>query len=217
LTEWTYGVANLVNQYIATANGTSGNTITALTLVPADGAGSGNFATGSAKNASTLWGNTATGNGGYSSSSALRSLMGLTSGSVNIYNGVDQEPDNENTPVILLTWLSTADARDASAAGGKLLSYNGVGVTPIAASGSYLTSGFNEADFNKIANGAYSAWSYQHLYYWGSLSTEENAWYTAMKTTWLPVGLQTTSNGLRLGDMRVTRPDDGFPIVAALQ
>jgi hypothetical protein len=216
LTEWTYGVANLVNQYIATKTGTSGNTITALTLVPADGIGRGNFETSGVSNASTLWGQTATGNGGYSSSSALRSIMGLTSASVDIYNGVDQDPDNEDIPVILLTWLSTADAKNAADAGGKLLSYNGVGVTPIAAIGSYLVSGFNEADFKKIANGSYSPWSYQHLYYWGSLSTEENAWYTAMKTTWLPVGLQTTSNGLRLGDMKVTRPDDGFPIVAGL-
>ena len=216
LTEWTYGVANLVNQYIATASGTSGNEITALTLVPANGIGSGNFTTSGTANASTLWGNTATGNGGYSSSSALRTIMGLASSSVDVYNGVDNSPDAENIPVLLMTWLSTADARNAVTAGGKLLSYNGVGVTPIAASGSYLSSGFNEADFKKIANGAYSAWSYQHLYYYGSLSGNENTWYTAMKNTWLPGGLATTSNGLELGDMAVTRPDDGFPIVAPL-
>ena len=216
LTEWTYGVANLVNQYVATATGTSGNQITALTLVPANGIGSGNFSTGRTSDASTLWGNTATGNGGYSSSSALRTLMGLTSSSVDIYNGVDNAPDVEDSPVFLITWLSTADARNAVTAGGKLLSYNGVGVTPIAASGSYLNSGFNEADFKKIANGVYSAWSYQHMYYHGSLSGNENIWYTAMKNTYLPVGLATTSNGLELGDMAVTRPDDGFPIVAPL-
>ncbi len=216
LTEWTYGVANLVNQFVATAAGISGNEITALTLVPANGIGSGNFSTGRTSDASTLWGNTATGNGGYSSSSSLRTLMGLASSSVDIYNGVDNFPDVENSPVLLLTWLSTADARNAAAAGGKLLSYNGVGVTPIATAGSYLNSGFNEADFKKIASGAYSAWSYQHLYYHGSLTANENTWYTAMKNTWIPGGLATTSNGLELGDMAVSRPDDGFPIVAPL-
>lgn len=214
LTEWTYGVANLVNQYIATKNGISGNDITALTLVPADGKGSGNFETSGTSNASTLWGQTATGNGGYSSSSALRSLMGYASSSVDIYNGVDNSPDVEDTTVVLLTWLSTADARNAASNGGKLLSYNGVGVTPIAAAGSYLLSGFNEADFKKITSGAYSAWSYQHLYYHGNLSANENTWYTAMKNTWIPQGLAITSNGLELGDMAVSRPDDGFPIVA---
>lgn len=216
LTEWTYGVANLVNQYVATAAGITGNNVTALTLVPANGIGSGNFSTGRTSDASTLWGNTATGNGGYSSSSALRTLMGLASSSVDIYNGVDNSPDAEDIPVLLLTWLSTADARNAVSNGGKLLSYNGVGVTPIAAAGSYLNSGFNEADFKKITSGAYSAWSYQHLYYHGSLSANENTWYTAMKNTWIPGGLATTSNGLELGDMAVSRPDDGFPIVAPL-
>jgi hypothetical protein len=37
-----------------------------------------------------------------------------------------------------------------------------------------------------------------------------------MKNTYLPTGLQTTANGVRLGDLSVSRPDDGFPIVAPL-
>jgi hypothetical protein len=215
LTEWTYGVANLVNQYITTASGNS-TAITRITLVPANGVGSGNFTTTGTGNASTLWGNSATGNGGYSSSSALRTVMGLPSTSVDVYNGVDNSPDISGANILLLTWLSTADSKNAAAAGGKILTYNGVGVTPIDAAGSYLNSGFNEADFKKIANGAYSAWSYQHLYYHGSLTANEDTWYNAMKATWIPEGLATTSNGLELGDMAVTRPNDGSPIVAPL-
>jgi hypothetical protein len=216
LTEWTYGAANLVSQYTAVNGGTSGNTITKLTLVPADGIGSGAFSTNRTSDRSTLWGNTNVGNGGYSSSSALRTLMGLTSANVTVYNGVDQAPDLVNQDILLLTWLSTADARDAATAGGKILAYNGVKVTPIAAAGSFQNSGFNEVDFKKIATGAYSAWSYQHLYYHGSLSANEQIWYDAMKNTYLPSGLQITSNGVRLGDVTVSRPDDGFPIVAPL-
>ena len=217
LTEWTYGVANLVNQYIATSTGTAGNsTITKITAVPANGLGTGNTLTSGASNASTLWGNTAVGNGGYSSSSALRTVMGYTSANVTVYDGTTQDALIENANILLLTWLSSADSLQAAAAGGKILSYNGVSVTPITASGSYLSSGFSEADFKKIATGAYSAWSYQHLYYHGSLSTNENTWYTNMKSTWIPAGLQTTSNGVRLGDVTVSRPDDGFPIVAPL-
>jgi hypothetical protein len=216
LTEWTFGVANLVNQYTAVTGGTSGNTITKLTLVPANGIGSGAFSTNRTSDASTLWGNSAVGNGGYSSSSALRSLMGLTSANVTIYDGENEAPIAENQDILLLTWLSTADSLNAATAGAKILGYNGVKVTPIAAAGSYQSSGFNEADFKKIATGAYSAWSYQHLYYHGSLSANEQAWYDSMKDTYLPSGLQITANGVRLEDVTVSRPDDGFPIVAPL-
>jgi hypothetical protein len=215
LTEWTYGVANLVNQYITTKTGGNG-TITKITAVPADGVGTGNTETSGASNASTLWGNTNVGNGGYSSSSALRTVMGYTSSNVTVYDGSTQDPLIENANILLLTWLSSADSLNAATAGGKILSYNGVSVTPIVAAGSYLSSGFSEADFKKIATGAYSAWSYQHLYYHGSLSATETTWYNNMKSTWLPAGLQTTSNGVRLSDISVSRPDDGFPIVAPL-
>ena len=215
LTEWSFGVANLVNQYIATSTGATG-TITKITAVPANGLGTGNFTTSSVANASTLWGNTNVGNGGYSSSSSLRTLMGLTSANVTVYDGESQTPVIENQPIQLITWLSSADSLVAATAGAKILSYNGVLVTPITSVGSYLSTGFSEADFKKIATGAYSAWSYQHLYYHGSLSANEQSWYNAMKTTWIPSGLQTTSNGVRLGDVTVSRPDDGFPIVAPL-
>ena len=216
LTEWTFGVANLVNQYTAVNGGTSSTAITKLTLVPANGIGNGTFSTNRTSDASTLWGNTAAGNGGYSSSSALRTLMGLTSANVTIYDGVNVNPIAENEDILLLTWLSTADSLNAATAGAKILGYNGVKVTPIAAAGSYQSSGFNEADFKKIATGAYSAWSYQHLYYHGSLSANEQTWYNAMKTTYIASGLQLTANGVRLGDVNVSRPDDGFPIVAPL-
>jgi hypothetical protein len=216
LTEWTYGVANLVNQYTAVNGGTSGNTITKITLVPANGIGTGAFSTNRTSDASTLWGNTNVGNGGYSSSSALRTLMGLTSANLTVYDGESEDPMLEGKKGILITWLSSADSKNAADNGAKILAYNGVSITPIASSGSYQNSGFSEADFKKIATGAYSAWSYQHLYYHGSLSIQEQAWYTAMKTTWLPSGLQTTANGVRLGDLSVSRPDDGFPIVAPI-
>jgi hypothetical protein len=219
LTEWTFGVANLVNQYTAVNGGTSssGNgSISKLTLVPANGIGNGTFSTNRTTDASTLWGNTNVGNGGYSSSSALRTLMGYTSSNVTIYDGVNEAPVAQNQDIVLLTWLSTADCLNAATAGAKILGFNGVKVTPILAAGSFQSSGFNEADFNKIATGAYSAWSYQHLYYHGSLSANEQAWYDSMKETYLPSGLQITANGVRLEDVSVGRPDDGFPIVAPL-
>lgn len=220
LTEWTYGVANPVQQYIATTAGLeTAGTITALTLVPEGGNGTGNLlcpdGTG---NASTLWGQNVTGNGGYRSSSALRTLMTRTSPSVAIYDGVSQTPQISNANVVLLTWLSTADSQNAAAAGAKVLAFNGVQVTPLAASSpnNFQGTGFSEADFRKITTGAYSAWSYQHLYHWGSLSASEQAWRDAMVNTWLEPGLQQTANGVTLGAMNVERADDGFPIFGSL-
>jgi hypothetical protein len=144
--------------------------------------------------------------------------MGLTSQSVTVYNGVNSNALLRNQPITLLTWLSTADSRGAATAGARILAFNGEKVTPLSSSdtNNYNLSGFNEADFFKIAKGAYSAWSYQHLYYHGSLNANETIWYDSMKATYLPVGLQQTANGLTLGDMQVSRPDDGFPIVAPL-
>jgi hypothetical protein len=224
LTEWTFGVANLVKQYTATASGLNPNaisgvgngTITALTLVPSNGTGTGNFSTGRSNDASTLWGNTVVGNGGYNSSSALRTLMGYTSGNVTVYGGVTQTPSFTNASVTLLTFLSTADCRDAAAQGAKILGFNGVTVTPIATAGSYNSTGFSEADYNKIVSGTYSAWSFQHLYYYGSLTTNEQAWYNAMKDTWILSGLGTTANGLPLDATSISRADDGLPIFAPL-
>jgi len=219
LAEWQYGVAEAVQQYITTTN-SSATAVTRLTLVPANGRGpvGSVLDTGTTNNASVLWGNTAVGNGGYSSSSALRTVMGLPSTSVTVYDGVSTNAVAEDLPLFLLTWLSTADSLNAAANGAKILAYNGVMVTPLAATNTnnYLGKGFSEADFNKIAQGAYSAWNYQHLYYHGSLSTNETAWYNSMKTNYLPVGLAQTANGLTLGDMTATRDDDGFPILAPL-
>jgi hypothetical protein len=140
--------------------------------------------------------------------------MGLVSSNVTVYDGENNMPVLSNEAVTLVTWLSTADSANAVTNGARIIAFNGEKVTPGATgTNNYNSSGFNEADFNKIANGAYSPWSYQHLYYHGSLSGNEGIWYNAMKSTWIPQGLQLTANGLRLGDMQVSRPDDGFPIV----
>jgi hypothetical protein len=222
LTEWTYGVANTVQQVVATNAGVAvSGTISAVTYVPLGGSGTGNLVTsGTTSNASTLWGNNAVGNGGYSSSSALRGHMGRDTSSVDVYDGIDQAPLLEDTPIILVTWLSTADTLQASTDGAKVLGYNGVLVTPLAASNpsNYLGTGFSQADFEEITSGAYSAWSYQHLYHHGSLSANEQIWRDDMTEVggWLEGGLQETANGVRLSDMNVERPDDGFPIGAPL-
>lgn len=220
LTEWLYGAANLVQQYIVTTAGQAvTGEISAITAVPAGGNGVGNLlcpdGTG---NASTLWGNNVLGNGGYRSSSALRGIMARTSASVDVYDGVNQTALIENANILLLTWLSTSDSRDAAALGAKIIAYNGVMVTPLATNdpNNYLSTGFSQADFEKITSGAYSAWSYQHLYHHGSLNANETIWRNAMTAPggYLEVGLAQTANGVKLSDMLVERADDGFPITS---
>jgi hypothetical protein len=225
LTEWTYGVANPVRQYVATTAGvTTPGVLTAITLVPENGTGPGNLATqgggtgapNDRPNASSLWGINITGNGGYASSSSLRALMSRTATSVTVYDGVNQAPLLSNQSVLLLTWLSTADSQNAAAAGAKILGFNGVEVTPLAASdpNNFQGSGFNQTDLAKLTSGAYSAWSYQHLYHHGTLSANELAWRNAMVQTFIEPGLQQTANGVTLSAMDVERADDGFPIFA---
>lgn len=211
LSEAGYGVSNTVQQYVATTAGVSANgTITAITLVPQGGTGTGNLTTsGGASNASTLWGNNVLGNGGYSSGSALRDHIARTSTAVDVYDGVDGSAPLFSGDILLLTWLSTADCRTAATNGAKIMAYNGVSVTPI-------STGFSATDKAKITNGQYSAWNYQHLYHWGTLSTQEQAFRNALTTTWLNPALATTANGIPTADMNCTRPDDGFPIVAPL-
>jgi hypothetical protein len=219
LSEWGYGVANTVSQYVATTAGiVNSGTITAITLVPQGGSGTGVLVTsGSTANASTLWGNNVLGNGGYSSSSALRDHMARVTPSVTVYDGETQDALMENTPILLLTWLSTADSLNAATNGAKILAYNGVKVTPLTTSdvNNFNGTGFSQADYQKITSGNYSPWSYQHLYHWGSLSANEQTWRNLMTSQvngWLKEGLQQTANGVVLGDMSCERADDGFPI-----
>lgn len=191
-----YGISNPVNQFISTVS-TAAN-LTTIRRVPA----------GNGTNASTLWGNDIDGNGGYASSSSNRGDMGKTTISTEVL-------DSDNSVLIaagdaqvhLITWMPTNDIFRATAGGtgavAKLLSFNGVKVTPIA-------TGFSAADKAKVTQGEYSAWNYQELYYRGSLSTDENAVYNSIKAG-IPAGLGAA--GIALADMAVGRPDDGAPIV----
>jgi hypothetical protein len=104
------------------------------------------------------------------------------------------------SPVTFLTWLGTGDA--ANATGAKVLGYNGVSITP-------STSGLNAADKAKVTQGAYTAWSYEHLYYRGTLTTDENTVYTEIKNR-IPANLG--ASGIALTDMTVSRDEEGGPV-----
>jgi hypothetical protein len=184
-----YGIANPVNQYIATVS--TATAIQTIRRVPA----------GNGANASTLWGNDIDGNGGYSSSSSNRTDMGKTTAVTDVLDA-DNSVLLDDANILLISWLPTNDAANAAAAGAKILAFNGVQITP-------TVSGLTAADKAKVTEGAYSAWNYQNLYYRGTLATDENTVYTAIKNG-IPAALG--ASGIALGDMNVSRPDDGAPI-----
>ena len=128
------------------------------------------------------------GNGGYTSGGTIAGWMKLaSSGNFNI-----------------VSWVGTSDAVTAynSGSGGRVLAYNGEKLDGVAAGG--MTS----ADKAKIALGKYSGWSFENLFYVGTLATG-----SAKKTVYnklvsvIPANL--SSAGVALTDMTVTRTTDG--------
>jgi len=186
LSEIGHGQANLVKGYLLTGNGSLNTPVlcptTADTVTYPNTAVSNDYRTDSVL-----------GNGGYTSGGTIAGWMKLaSSGNFNI-----------------VSWVGTSDAVTAlnivsgAATGGRVLAYNGEKLDGVAA-GSYITS----ADKAKIALGKYSAWSFENLFYVGTLATG-----SAKKTVYnklvsvIPGNLGTA--GVALTDMTVTRTTDG--------
>jgi hypothetical protein len=194
LAETGYGISKPVNQYVVTAS--SSTNITQLQRVPQGGGAT-------PANASTLWGNDIDGNGGYNSGSALRTDFGKTSGSVEILDADGSQIDI-GVPVTLITFLSGGDAVTARVNGAKILAFNGAILS------SFQTGTVLDAtDTAKITEGVYTAWGYENLYYSGTLTTDQNTVYTAIKSN-IPSNLGST--GIALSAMHVGREDDGGPV-----
>ncbi|HEX8296363.1 MAG TPA: hypothetical protein VF593_08695 [Chthoniobacteraceae bacterium] len=201
-----YGVSRTVKQWKQAVNGANGITtdgatgdvLNGLQFWPqADG--------GDANNNSTLWGNNVAGNGGYFSGSNVRDLMKLQTTSVTTYSATGSATLAPNPKaIVLLTCLSTADALNAMGGGAVPLSYNGVGITPIATS-----PGLSAADLYKVTDGQYTLWSYERLYYIGSLTANENTVYSGIVAA-IPNNL--ASAGIALSSMNVSRQNDGDPV-----
>jgi hypothetical protein len=201
LAESKFGYQSLAQQYKAL--GSSNNT-TEFRQWPAGDTG----------NISNLWNadgeGFSEGNGGWGSSSDLRTVMGWTT------NGAKVTQMFEGTPIDIITGrqvygitiLTAADAKTAADAGGRALSFNGVSIAPASAA-------LSEVDQRKIASGAYTLWSFQNLYY-KSLEGDKVTFYERLTA---PVGtngnsihakVESTGNGVPLSKMGATnREDDG--------
>jgi hypothetical protein len=131
--------------------------------------------------------------------------MGKTGLSVTVLdeNGENAFGPDAKVRADLVTWLSVGDASTARGNGAVFCAFNGVKLDGIAASGSVLTN----ADKAKIANGSYTAWSYQNMYRRNDITSGDALTvYTAIKAA-IPANIG--SAGMRLDELSVGREVDG--------
>lgn len=179
LAETKYGVFTPVQQWKIVTSGSAGSgTVTSAQLWPVgDGEGS-----------------TSPGNGGYSSGSFIRAILGMSSTS-----GVELLDENGGSAgsglaVTLVSCLGVSDAATAVANGGVRLKYDGV-----------LYDGSNP---DLIYNGQYTMWGYLHLYTNGAATGDLLTFKNGIDTQ-LDIPAVLGSNGLRDSQMNVFRQFDG--------
>lgn len=195
LAEMGYGISSSVQQYKPVTNGAAANAatlnISTLQIWP----------TNDGNNKSLVWGPDAVGNGGFESSSSLRTVFGATSNGVQRLNSAGA-PTGSPVDLLLVSWVGISDATTAVANGAKALTYNGVGITP--------ANPLSAGDIAKITEGAYTCWSYQHLMYNSTNDTPEMQAVLAELTTNVPLNLGTA--GIDINLMNVARDDDGATV-----
>jgi len=132
------------------------------------------------------------GNGGYTSGGTIAGWM--------------QKPSSGAFNIV--SWLGTPDAVTAynSGSGGRVLAYNGEKLDGIAA------GALTDADRDKIRTGKYSAWSFEQLFYVGTLASgsAKKAVYDKLVAN---IPLNLSSAGVAISTMSVTRTTDGGTIM----
>lgn len=179
LAEIKYGVFTPVQQWKISTTGSAGSgTVTSAQLWPlADGVGS-----------------TSAGNGGYSSGSFIRTILGMSSTSGVTLLDENGGVGDSNLAVTLVSCLGVSDAATAVTGGAVRLKYEGV-----------LYDGTNA---NLIYNGLYTMWGYLHLYTNGAATGDLLTFKNGVDTQ-LDNASVLGSNGLRDSQMNVGRQFDG--------
>lgn len=183
LAEIGHGQANLTKGYLLTGNATLNTPvlapITANTTVYPNTAISNDYRTTSVL-----------GNGGYTSGGTIATWM--------------QKASSSNFNIV--SWVGTGDAVTAqlfvsgNATGGRVLSYNGEKLEGVA------SGALNAADKLKIALGKYSAWSFEQLFYVGTLTGARKTVHDKLVAV-MPANLG--SAGCSMAEMQVVRATDG--------
>ena len=185
LAEIGHGQANLVKAYLLTGSASLNTPV--LAPLTADTVTYPNTAISNDYRATSVLGNA-----GYTSGGTIAGWMKLpSSGNFNIVSWVGT-PDAV-TAVNLVSGVTT---------GGRVLAYKGEKLDGVAAGA--ITS----ADKAKIALGKYSAWSFENLFYVGTLTTgtPKKAVYDKLVSV-IPANIGTA--GVALTDLTVTRTTDG--------
>jgi hypothetical protein len=224
LSETGVGASTPITQYVAHDRSVSGS-IPYIVKVPAGGGF--NFQNVSTSTyASTVWGNDIDGNGGHVSGSDLRGDLSKTTASTAVWEFVDGDESGtyeatEDSQVraaeklYLLTWITYSDALSArgtglaSARNAEVLGYNGVTLPGL--TGDNPPSTMGAGDKALVANGQYTAWNFQQLYYINS-TTGASTVFTDIKSR-LNSADVIGSAGMPLGEMFVNRTVDGGTIL----
>jgi len=223
LAETGYGIARAVQQYVV--HDRSSPTNAPIILKTAKGGGFNFQGVATPDYKSTVWSNDTDGNGGYVSGGDLRTDLTKTTTSTAVWEFADQDFSDDfdasedaqvtaAAKLYLLTWITASDARSArgtglaSAATAKVLGYNGVILDGLA--GDNPPSQISVADRAKVANGAYTAWSYQQLYHLNSAN--QVIVFNSLKASLNTVAAVGTA-GVPLGEMNVNRSSDGGNIL----
>ena len=224
LSETGVGASTPITQYIAHDRSISGSI---PYIVKAAKGGAFNFQNVSTSTyASTVWGNDIDGNGGHVSGSDLRGDLSKTTASTAVWEFVDGDEsgtydaseDSEQRAaqkLYLLTWITYSDALSARGNGtastrtAEVLGYNGVTLPGL--SGDNPPSTMGAADKALVANGQYTAWNFQQLYYINGTSGASTV-FTDLKSR-LNSASVIGSAGMALGEMNVNRTVDGGTIL----
>jgi len=224
LSETGVGASTPITQYLA-HDRTNATTNPIIVKVP-QGGGFNYQDTPTPTYASTVWGNDIDGNGGQVSGGDLRTDLSKTTANTAVWEFVDLDESgtyeaNEDSQVIapsklyLLTWITYGDARTARGTGfatartAEVLGYNGVILSGLA--GDNPPSTISAADKALVAEGKYTAWNFQQLYYVSS-RTGATTVYNTLKD-YLNNTTNIGSAGLTLGEMHVNRTTDGGTIL----
>lgn len=190
LAEIGHGQANLVKNHVITGNTTHINK-PVIAPTTADTTTYPNYAVSNDYRSTSVLGN-----GGYTSGGTIAAWLRLqSSGNFNI-----------------ISWLGSSDAGTASAfssstgiaADARILSYNGEKLDLVTrnTANTAWTRGLSAADKLKIALGKYSGWSFQNLFYVGTLSGAKKTVYDKLVSV-LPANIGTA--GCSMAEMTVTR------------
>lgn len=224
LSETGVGASKAITQYIAHDRSISGSIPSIVKAAKGGGFNAQNVAT--PDYASTVWSTDIDGNGGHVSGSDLRSDLSKTTASTSVWEFTDDDESGtyeatEDSQVraaeklYLLTWITYSDALSARGNGtastrtAEVLGYNGVILPGL--SGDNPPSTMGAADKALVANGRYTAWNFQQLYYINATSGASTV-FTELKSR-LNSASVIGSAGMALNEMQVNRTVDGGTVL----